>query len=398
MMKSKEEFLNEVSAILHNNILNYWIKNAIDDEFGGFVGRINGADQIVKGTVKGAILNARLLWAFSAAYRVSAKSEYLQIAERAKQYLLTHFYDDKYGGIYWSVNEDGTPYDTKKQIYAIGFAIYGLSEYVRATKDLDALEFAIKLYRDVEKYAFDSVYNGYTEAFTREWLVIDDMRLSQKDANEKKTMNTHLHIIEPYTNLYRVWKDVGLRERLQNLLCIFMDKIYNPQTHHLGLFFSDSWQSRCNIVSFGHDIEASWLLLETALTIGDNDMQDQVMHISRNLALFAAEGLQPDGSMIYERFENGETDAERHWWVQAETVVGYLWQAHYYNDTKAYDKAFSCWKYIQTNLIDTVNGEWWWGVHSDGSKDVENDKVGFWKCPYHNTRMCLEIIKLLSPL
>ena len=152
-------------------------------------------------TEKGAVLNARILWTFSAAYRLLKKEEYLSAAMRAKRYVIDHFYDREFGGIYWSLDYKGHPLDTKKQIYAIGFAIYGLSEYHRATGDTEALEYAVRLFEDIEKYSFDSVKNGYCEALAREWGEIADMRLSDKDENERKTMNTHLHILEPYTNL-----------------------------------------------------------------------------------------------------------------------------------------------------------------------------------------------------
>ena len=171
-------------------------------------------------TEKGAVLNARILWTFSAAYRLLKKEEYLSAAMRAKRYVIDHFYDREFGGIYWSLDYKGHPLDTKKQIYAIGFAIYGLSEYHRATGDTEALEYAVRLFEDIEKYSFDSVKNGYCEALTREWGEIADMRLSDKDENERKTMNTHLHILEPYTNLYRVWKDERLKRQLRNLICL----------------------------------------------------------------------------------------------------------------------------------------------------------------------------------
>ena len=190
--------------------------------------------------------------------------------------IIDRFYDKEYGGIYWSLDYKGSPLDTKKQIYAIGFAIYGLSEYHRATSDAEALEYAVRLFEDIEAHSFDPVKNGYCEALTRQWGEIADMRLSAKDENERKTMNTHLHILEPYTNLYCVWKDERLKRQLHNLVELFMDKILNIETGHLKLFFDDDWHSRYNIVSYGHDIEASWLLHEAALVLGDKALLDKV--------------------------------------------------------------------------------------------------------------------------
>jgi mannobiose 2-epimerase len=232
MSKMKEE----MQDVLENNILKYWIEHVTDNVQGGYYGRIDGHDQVYPDAEKGAILNARILWAFSAAYRVLQKKEYLLAAERAKKYIIDHFYDKEYGGVYWSLDAKGQPLDTKKQIYAIGFTIYGMSEYARATGDKEALDMAIRLYHDIEDHALDKENNGYVEALTRDWQPIADMRLSDKDENGSRTMNTHLHIIEPYTNLYRVWKDDGLKASICNLLDIFTDKLLNPQTHHLDLF------------------------------------------------------------------------------------------------------------------------------------------------------------------
>ena len=220
-----KSFKVEVQEVLTNNILPYWMEKMEDDVNGGFYGRITGEEILKPEADKGAILNARILWTFSAAYRVLAKDEYLETAQRAKRYLLDNFYDKEFGGVYWSLDYNAKPIDTKKQIYALGFAIYGLSEFHRATGDKEALDYAIALFEAIEKYSFDADKNGYFEAFTCEWGEIADMRLSDKDANERKTMNTHLHILEPYTNLYRVWKDERLKHQLKNLIEIFLDRI-----------------------------------------------------------------------------------------------------------------------------------------------------------------------------
>ena len=293
-----KELKQEMHSHLTNNILRFWLDRMIDNDNGGFYGRIDGNDNIVADAEKGAILNARILWAFAAAYRVIGNKEYLDAALRAKDYILNHFIDKQYGGVYWSLNADGTPKDTKKQSYAIGFTIYGMSELARATGDREALECALNLYHSIEEHAFDAKNNGYIEALTRDWQPIADMRLSDKDENGSRTMNTHLHIIEPYTNLYRACPSAELKERLVNLLHIFTDKLLNKQTHHLDLFFNDEWQGKRNIQSFGHDIEASWLLHETALILGDKDILEWIEPVVKDIAVAADEGLLPDGSMI----------------------------------------------------------------------------------------------------
>ena len=381
--------------VLMGNILPFWLEKTIDRENGGFYGRIDGHGVLHKEAEKGAILNARILWTFSAAYRVLRKPEYLEAATRAKDYVIAHFYDKEFGGTYWSLDYLGQPKDTKKQFYAIGFMIYGLSEYARATGDKEALDYAIRLFDTIESHSFDRENNGYIEACTREWGEIADMRLSDFDANYPKSQNTHLHIIEPYTNLFRVWKDERLERALRNLINIFTDHILNPETHHLDLFFENDWtRGAGHLESYGHDIECSWLMHEAALVLGDKDVLAKVEPVVQMVAKASEKGLNADGSMIHEaNLDTGHVDDDLHWWVQAETVVGFFNIYQYFGDETALDKAERCWQYIKDNLIDRENGEWYWSRHADGTLNTDDDKAGFWKCPYHNGRMCMEIIE-----
>lgn len=387
----------ELEEELTVNILPFWISRMTDHEHGGFYGRIAGTEELMPQAEKGAILNARILWTFSAAYRLLKKEEYLATATRAKRAIIDSFYDKDFGGIYWSLDYESRPLDTKKQIYALGFAIYGLSEYHRATGDAEALEYAIRLFEDIERHSFDPVKNGYCEALTREWTEIADMRLSAKDANERKTMNTHLHILEPYTNLFRVWKDARLERQLRNLIALFTDKILNPATGHLQLFFDDDWRSKYRILSYGHDIEASWLLHEAALVLGDEALLQKVEPLVEFIAAAADEGLTPEGALIYETFPDRHTsDTDLHWWVQAENVVGHVNLYQHFDDEVALQKALRCWGVIKHHLIDRTHGEWHWSVRADGTVNTDDDKAGFWKCPYHNGRMCMEIMERFS--
>lgn len=418
-----EQLKKEMQDVLEQNILQFWIDKMIDRENGGFYGRIDGQEVLHPEAEKGAILNARILWTFSAAYRVLGKQEYLETATYAKDYFIDHFIDKEYGGVYWSLDYKGQPLNTRKQFYAIGFALYGLSEYARATGDREALEYALDLYDCIEEHAFDQEYNGYIEACTREWGVIEDMRLSELDANYPKSQNTHLHIIEPYTNLLRCLKELHAKEScdyvpvigsvipmgisipvetivqvessLRNLIDIFTDKILNPQTHHLDLFFENDWtRGAGHLESYGHDIECSWLLHEAALVLGDQKVLKKVEPIVQMVAKASEKGLRPDGSMIHEaNLDTGHVDDDLHWWVQAENVVGWLNIYQYFGDEDALEKALRCWEYIKKNLIDYQSGEWYWSRHADGTLNTVDDKAGFWKCPYHNSRMCLEIIE-----
>jgi len=413
----------EMQDVVENNILRFWLDKMVDREHGGFYGRIDGSGVLHPEAEKGAILNARILWSFSAAYRVLGNPEYLEAATRAYEYLIEHFIDAEYGGVYWSVDYLGRPLDTKKQFYAIGFAVYGLSEYVRATGDREALECALQLYDCIEEHAFDRAHNGYIEACTREWGQIADMRLSELDANYPKSQNTHLHIIEPYTNLLRCLKELHAQESgdyvpvigsmlpigvtipmqdiisveasLRNLIDIFTDKILNPKTHHLDLFFEMDWtRGAGHLESYGHDIECSWLMHEAALVLGDSKVLEKVEPIVCEVAKASEKGLRPDGSMVHEaNLDTGHVDDDLHWWVQAENVVGWFNLYQYFDDEQALERASQGWSYIKSQIIDWENGEWHWSRHPDGTLNTIDDKAGFWKCPYHNSRMCLEIIE-----
>ncbi|MBQ9261787.1 MAG: AGE family epimerase/isomerase [Prevotella sp.] len=413
----------EMQDVVKNNILRFWLDKMVDREHGGFYGRIDGSEVLHPEAEKGAILNARILWSFSAAYRILGNPEYLEAATRAKDYIIDHFLDKEYGGVYWSVDYLGNPLDTKKQFYAIGFAIYGMSEYARSTGDREALECALQLFDSIEEHAFDSKYNGYIEACTREWGEIADMRLSELDANYPKSQNTHLHIIEPYANLYRCLKEfqastscdyvpvigsvlpieiavpqetfLRVEGALRNIIDIFTDRILNPETHHLDLFFEMDWtRGAGHLESYGHDIECSWLMHEAALVLGDTDVLAKVEPIVREVAKASEKGLRPDGSMIHEaNLDTGHVDDDLHWWVQAENVVGWYNLYQHFGDEQALGRAFLGWDYIKTQIIDWDNGEWHWSRHSDGTLNTVDDKAGFWKCPYHNSRMCLEIIE-----
>lgn len=387
----KQEMLHE----LEGNILAFWRDKMTDQVHGGFLGRIDGNGVAHPEAEKGAMLNACILWAFSAAYRVTRTQEWLSTATRAKDYFVSHFIDKECGGVYWSLNPDGTPKDTKKQTQAIGFAIYGLSEYTRATGDQDTLALALSLYHDIEDHAYDPENNGYIEALARDWKPIGDMRLSDKDENASRTMNTHLHIIESYTNLLRCLNEQDddndeLRGSVVNLLHIFTDIIINRQTGHLDLFFNDRWEGKRNVESFGHDIEAAWLLHEAALVLGDVDIDDVV----RRVAKAADEGVQPDGSMVYEHWKDtGRTDTQRQWWTLCENVIGHLDLYQYYGDRDALGVALNCWDFIKRRIVDHEQGEWLWSVDAEGHPNRKDDKAGFWKGPYHNSRLCLEVLE-----
>ncbi len=394
-LKNNTEFKNlkDEMAIELDAILNYWINRTVDNENGGFYGRIDGQNQLNAKSGKGAVLNARILWTFSSAYRILKEPEYLEMATRAKDYMINHFIDKEYGGIYWLLDYKGNPLETKKQIYAQSFAIYGLSEYYKVTKDKQALDCAIKLFELIEKYSFDNECGGYFEAYSKEWKLLEDLRLSKKDANEKKTMNTHLHVMEGYANLYRVWPDERLKAQLTKLIHTFTDKIIDTQTFSFKLFFNENWECKSNITSFGHDIEGSWLLLEAAEVLDNHDLIKKIKDIAVKMATQVANnGLDTDGGLVNEK-KDGHIDYDKHWWPQAEAIVGFVNAWTISGDERFLKKAMAVWNFVTHKIIDTKNGEWYFRVNREGIPYLDEDKVGPWKCPYHNSRACIEIIE-----
>lgn len=381
--------LRQKSTAELKDILHYWITRMIDHRRGGFFGRRSGYDELDENADKGVILNTRILWTFSQATR-EFSTEYRPYADRAFNYLRNFFFDLEKGGVYWMLDCEGSPVNTKKQIYAQAFAIYALAEYYLATKNEESLALAISLFRLIEKYSFDKKYNGYLEAFDRDWVLLEDLRLSDKDANEKKTMNTHLHVLEAYTNLYRCSTDPLLAKKLKNLIELFRDQIINAEMH-FGLFFDEQWNVKSKEVSYGHDIEGSWLLYEAAEVLGDRHLKQQSAKIAVQMVDTAiTQGLDADGGLM-----NEAHDSDKHWWPQAEALVGLVnaWQLT--GEECYFDKTLKVWNFIENRLIDRKNGEWFWRVNRQGVVNFSEDKAGPWKCPYHNGRAMLELLKRL---
>lgn len=391
LSRYKEEVDNELTAIL-----SWWMSNMVDEQGDGFFGSVNNRNKPTPLAAKGIVLNSRILWAFSAAYGFSKNLSHLQTAQRAFEYIISHFTDHEYGGVYWSVDEKGKMLDGKKQIYGQAFCIYGMVEYYKITKDSKALHFAQDLYNHIEKYSFDKIKGGYVEAFSREWTVIEDLRLSEKDDNEKKTMNTHLHIIEAYANLFLVWPDKMLQEKIVVLLDLFDKYMIAKNNYHLHLFMDDDWNVKSTLQSFGHDIEAAWLLLECAEIAGYQIYIDKYKSLSVKLAIAAAEGLDEDGGLWYE-YEpaNSNWIKEKHSWPQAEAMVGFFNAFQLSGEKKFLTRSYQSFDFIKKNIKDNHNGEWHWGIYEDGTV-MQKEKAGFWKCPYHSTRACIEIHKRIS--
>ena len=387
----KDEMVQELHATL-----DYWKKYTVDNEHGGFYGSVDTNNTPGKTAPKGIVLNSRILWAFSAAYNYTKDQSDFNTATIAFEYIIDHFLDHDYGGVFWSTDFNGKMLDGRKQIYGFAFCIYGMSEYYKVSGNGMALHIAKDLFDNIEQYSFDKRHDGYIEAFTREWTSLDDLRLSEKDDNAKKTMNTHLHIAEAYANLYQVWPDKLLKEKITGLLDIIDKYFINENNYHLNLFFTEDWVLRSSLQSFGHDIEAAWLLQQCAEISGNILQIDQYKELSLLLTAAAVEGLHKDGGLWYEYDPaNNELIKEKHWWAQAEAMVGFFNSYQLSGNELYLQQSLNSWQFVKNYIKDSKKGEWFWGINEDYSV-MQKDKTGFWKCPYHNTRAFLEIINRIE--
>jgi mannobiose 2-epimerase len=393
----KSDFRQQLENELTGNILPFWIDNSIDKVNGGFYGAITNDLNIQNDVPRSAILCARILWTYAAAYRRYKQDQYLSITRWAYDYLTQTFLDQKYGGVYWSVDVRGKPVVDRKHHYAQAFAIYGLSEYYRATQETYSLTLAQELFRLLEKYAVDPIHGGYIEGSIRQWGALADMRLSNREINCRKSLNTMLHILEGYTNLLRVWEDAHLKARHKALLDVFQKHIVDHSTGHFKLFFDDSWNSLSENMSYGHDIEGSWLLLEAAEVQGKPSLIEQIRKTAIEIATTVyQEGPEEDGSIPYEGGPQGLVDTYKAAWVQAEAVVGF-YNAFQLTGKKHFaQSAYRSWRYIQDKIVDRVHGDWFKKLHRDGTPDNTIFKAGPWECPYHQSRACLEMLDRLS--
>lgn len=393
-----KQFETAVRNELDGNIIPFWENHTIDEN-GGFIGRMTNDGVIDAKAPKGLILNTRILWTFSALYVSEKKPELLELAKRAYDYLMKYFWDSQFGGMFWMVDWQGKPLEQKKQIYAQGFVIYALSEYYRASGNKEALAKAKEVFDLLEKHAWDKKYGGYFESFDRDWKMSKVQQLTSGDVASAKGMNNSLHVVEGIANLYDADKDALVGKRAKNMLDIFADHIMHPYGIYCQLQFNEMWYPKGETVSFGHDIEASWLLYKDAQILNDPKTLEKIRRMSIKLAeAVYKNGLDDKKSMFYESGPSDITNSEKHWWVQAEAVVGFLNAYQLTGEQQYLDVAHNIWNFIEDYIVDKKNGEWFWKVDAKGRVDIASYKVSEWKGPYHNSRACIEIINRLKEI
>lgn len=393
-------FSNELSDQLFGHIMPFWSGPAVDREQGGWMAWLSNDLKPDRTKPKGLIVHSRILWAFSAVHRVRPEKMYREMAERALEYLLTRFWDGLHGGAFWQLNDAGQPIDDSKKTYGQAFLIYALAEYHQAFGAPSALARAMEVFELIERHAHDNANGGYLEVRRRDWSEAGaEARLSEKDMNEKKSMNNHLHVLEAYTNLHRAGKNAQVAQRLRELMQLFEEKILDARTRHFHHFFDETWNVHSDSYTFGHDIEGSWLLCEAAEELADHPWEERTAATALRMAeVTLREGIQPDGALVYEGRDGKIIDYGKECWPQAEAMIGFLNAFQLSGEERYFAAARAVWNYAEQHLVDRTNGDWFWRITPEGRVDERLPKVSEWKGPYHASRACLECMRRLDAL
>jgi len=391
-METYSELRAVAEHMLTEEILPFWMRIQ-DVEKGGFFGLVRNAGLVDTKAPKGVILHSRILYTFADAYRVTGIEAYLQAADHAYRFLIEKAIDRSYGGLFWMLDYSGNPLQDFKHSYNQAFGIYALATYARAGGNPEALTYAMDLYRLLEmKWRTPT---GYLEQLSRDYFPVNNEELSENGIIADRTMNTVLHVMEAYTVLYEATHDAGVLDALRFSVSCLTEAMYNKDRERLEVFFDANLTSLLDLHSYGHDIEASWLIDRAVETIGDDELRNRVAPMTKSLyAHVMRKAYTPRG--VYFECENGATDTKRDWWVQAESVVGILHDAgkeHF--PTMHLEAIAAILEYIE-NEIRNPSGEWYWTTYENGSHDEKRELAGPWKCPYHNGRMCIEIMRRIS--
>lgn len=391
-MDRLERLRAEAFQELTTNILPFSMRIVVDRDHGGFYGYVANDRAVRKEAPKALAQHTRMLWTFAHAYRIVGDPEYRLIALQARKALMDWFWDAEHGGLFWIVDYQGRPLQTDKFTYGQAFGIYALAEDHLASGDAQSLDRAVNLYQLLEEHYRDTEYGGYFEACHRDWTAAPGLRVDETTLPVVKSMNSHLHVLEAYTNLLRVWNDNSLRASLHALLRIMLRHVIRPNTHHLYLYLDREWRTLSDRISYGHDIEGSWLLVEAAEVLGDPELLTQVREAALQMAYATLhQGVDADGGLFSEGNPSGAIDRTKVWWPQAEAVVGFLNAYQLNGDVRFLDASLASWRFIREHIIDRNHGEWFWGVDETG-RPLDREKAGPWKAAYHNSRACLEVM------
>jgi mannobiose 2-epimerase len=393
-------FSRAAGDLLFGNFMPFWCGPAVDHEQGGWMAWLSNDLKPDRAKPKGLILHSRVLWTFSAVHRARPEKIYQQMADRAYDYLMSRFWDELHGGAFWQLNDAGQVLDDSKKIYGQAFLIYALAEYHQAFGAPAALARAMDVFERIERHAHEPAHGGYLEVRRRDWSEAGpDARLSDKDMNEKKSMNNHLHVLEAFTNLHRAGREERVGRRLRELLQLFEERILDRRTGHFHHFFDEAWNVRSDSYTFGHDIEGTWLLCEAAEELADAAWLERTGATALRMAeVTLKEGIQQDGALCYEGRHGKIIDYGRECWPQAEAVIGFLNAFQLSGDPRHFAAARRVWDFIDQRLVDRVHGDWFWRITPEGRVDETLPKVSEWKGPYHGSRACLETMRRLHAL
>lgn len=392
-----KDLSKDIQNHLYSKIIPFW-EGLKDDEFGGYYGLLDYELNLDKKAVKGCILNSRILWFFSNAAVRMKDETLLPYADHAFEFMKQYCFDKENGGVYWSLNYDGSVYDATKHTYNQAFAVYALSSYYEASGKKEAIKLAFELSDLIENTCKDE--GGYLEAFTADFKPESNEKLSENGVIATRTMNTLLHVFEAYTELYRVTKEAKVADRLNEMLVRFYNDIYNKDRHRLEVFFNDAYESLIDLHSYGHDIEAAWLIDKGLDVLGkavDGEIKDKIVFMTQDIAQNVFR-LAYDGKSLVCENENGVDNQLRIWWVQCEAIIGFY--NEYQKDaakTDYADAAAAIWEYVKEHIVDRRPGsEWLSEVDENAVPATKKPIVEPWKCPYHNGRMCFEMIERIA--
>ena len=377
---NKQEFYNHLTG----DLIPFW-NNLYDSEYGGFYGSADSDNNINKTSPKSAVLQTRILWFYSSCYKALKDKNLFEYASRQFDFIIKYMIDENDGGIFWDVEYDGKVKDRQKHTYALAFALYSISAYYSVSKNKSAFDAAQRLFNLIERDYKDEY--GYTEVFS----------LDKSVKGSARTMNTLLHIIEAYTEYHAAVNTAESRKALEYSLDLVRTKAYNDDLCRIECNFDEFMNPVGDVLSYGHDIEASWIVYRACEILGNDeilsDLSPKLDKLTQNVI---SKGFVDNGrNGIYYECKNNIDNTYRSWWVMSEAIVALVHRYNLYKDKQSIYLAENVWDYVKKYFI-SPHGEWHTQVDEKGEAIKSRSGLcGAWKCPYHNGRMCLELMEML---